>query len=194
LVVMSCLLATAGAASAQDRGDCLSHSETDGFAREDENLDGVVTWAEAYDTAAQMFEYFDRNRDGQVTVQEADGRAAGWRRRRFEERFESLDRDGDGSLSRWEVSFTPRRFARADRDRDGRLTRSELWSPNAAGPGGAGDTTALRAMFWRRDLDGDRRVTRAEALRFAERRFLRRDRDGNRVLTRDEHRASAATR
>jgi Ca2+-binding EF-hand superfamily protein len=192
-MVLSCLLA-AGGASAEDRGDCLSHSGTDGFAREDENHDGVVTLAEAYDTAARMFEYFDRDGDGQVTVREATERAPGWRQRRFEERFAGLDRDRDGFLSRWEVTFTAQRFARADRDRDGGLSRSELWSPYSAGPGGAGDTTALRAMFWRRDLDHDHRVTRSEALGFAERRFRRRDRDGNRVLTRDEHRASDAAR
>jgi EF hand domain-containing protein len=194
LMAMSCLLAGASVASARDGGDCLYHTGTDGFAREDENLDGVVTLAEAYDTAAQLFEYFDRNRDGQVTVEESDERALGWRQRRFEERFTGLDRDANGALSPSEAGFTPQRFARADRDRDGRLSRAELSPQTQTGSRGKGDTAALRATFWRRDLDRDHRVTRAEALSFAERRFLRRDRDGNRVLTRDEHRASGSAR
>jgi Ca2+-binding EF-hand superfamily protein len=194
VIVSLCLLAAARGAQAQERGDCLPRSGTDEIAREDENLDGVVTLAEADDMAARMFEHFDSNRDGQVTREEVEQRAASWRQRRFEERFAALDRDHDGALSSREVALPPRRFARADRDGDRRLTRSELWAASVGGQRGSGDTAALRAMFWRRDLDRDRRVTRAEALTFAERRFRRRDRDGNGVLTRDEQRQSESAR
>jgi Ca2+-binding EF-hand superfamily protein len=194
LMVGLCLFAAARGAMAQERGDCLSRFGTDGFSREDENLDGVVTLAEAYATAARMFEHFDGNRDGQLTHEEVDERAASWRQRRFEERFAGLDRDHDGALAPWELTLPPRRFARADRDGDRRLTRPELWGANVAGPGGSRDTSALRAMLWRRDLDRDRRISRAEALTFVERRFRRRDRDGNGVLTRDEQRSSESTR
>jgi hypothetical protein len=157
-------------------------SETAAMLDEDANGDGRVTLLEARAAALALFEHFDADGDGAVTRAEADAAAASWRQQRSEQRFAALDRDRDGTLSRAEVALSPRRFVRADGDGDGRLTRAEVSGAFERGASGSSGTAALRSMFWRRDLNRDRRVTRVEALAVADRRFMRRDRDGDGVV------------
>lgn len=169
----------AGAGLANDPG--ASRSATVGWA--DTNADGVVTLDEARAAAGRFFGRFDGDHDGVVTRDEAQAARSGPTRERVHARFAELDRDRDGALSRWESHLPPRRFARVDRDADGRLSEDELWHAarrNSRGPGNLG---ALRPLLWRRDLDGDGRVTLAEAQRAIELRFRRRDRDGDGRLT-----------
>lgn len=165
-------------------------SETATMLDEDADGDGQVTLLEARAAALGLFEHFDQDGDGAVTRSEADASAPRWRQRRLDMRFAALDRDGSGALSSDEFAFSPRRFARADRDGDGRLSRQELRAAFERGPGGGGDTAALRSMFWRRDLNRDGRVTRTEALAVADRRFMRRDRDRNGVVERGSERTA----
>jgi hypothetical protein len=160
-----------------------SRSGTECFAAEDANGDGQVTLLEARAAALALFEFLDRDGDDRVTGVEVAMQAPRWRAARFEARFVALDRDADGALSAWETGLPPRRFAWADRDRNRKLSRAEAWSAYARGPSGGTDTTALRARFWRRDLNADGVVARAEALAAADRRFMRKDRDRNGVLT-----------
>ena len=148
-------------------------------AWEDTNSDGVVTPNEVRAAALRLFVRFDRDGDGVVTRAEARAARPGPSRARVEARFGDLDHDRDGWLSRRESRLSPRRFTAADQDADGRLSSAELWRAR----GGASGGDALRALLWRRDLDGDGRVTRAEAERAAEVRFRRRDRDGDGLLT-----------
>jgi Ca2+-binding EF-hand superfamily protein len=166
-----------------------SRFETECFAEEDADGDGLVTLLEARAEALALFEYLDRDGDGRVTGAEAAAHATRWRAARFERRFVSLDRDVDGALSPWEIELPPRRFAWADRDRDRKLSRRELWDAYVRAASGEADTVALRSRFWRRDLNGDTVVDRAEVLAVADRRFMRKDRDRNGVLTPGEARA-----
>jgi hypothetical protein len=192
-VLLAWSLAPAARAHAQDHersfrtgADCFSEQDADG--------DGRVTLLEARAAALVLFEHFDENRDGQVTVSEARGAALPWREGRMASRFASLDRDQNGGLSVWEINLPPRRFVAADRDGDRLISRAELWAMSEHRRDGTGDTTALRSLFWRRDLNGDGRVTRGEALAAADQRFLRKDIDRNGVWTRGESRGWVPTR
>jgi EF hand domain-containing protein len=180
LLVSSWTMASAAGAEDAPRGAFAEG--TAGFLAEDADRDGRVTWTEARRAALGLFEHLDRDGDGQVTRAEASDRASRWREQRFESRFARLDRDRDGGLSRWELNLPARRFASIDRDGDRRLNRAEL-QRLAEGADGERDTTALRSAFWRRDGNRDGRVTRAEVLAAADRRFTRQDRDRNGVLT-----------
>jgi Ca2+-binding EF-hand superfamily protein len=185
-VLLACSSLTLPArADAQD-DDRSFRSRTDCFSEQDADGNGRVTLLEARAAALVMFEYFDGNADGQVTTSEARGAALSWREGRAEDRFASLDRDRDGALSAWEIKLPPRRFVRADRDGDRRISRAELWALSEQRWDGTVDTAALRSLFWRRDLNGDGRVTRGEALAAADRRFRRKDIDRDGVWTRDE--------
>lgn len=178
-------LASAPRADAQ-AGERSFGSGTDCFREQDADGDGRVTLLESRTAALVLFDYFDRNADGQVTASEALESALPWRQGRFEHRFASLDRDRDGGLTPWEINLPPRRFVAADRDRDRRLSRAELWAMSAQQWNGTGDTTALRSLFWRRDLNGDARVTRDEALAASDQRFMRKDINRDGVWTRGE--------
>jgi Ca2+-binding EF-hand superfamily protein len=178
-------LAIPARAHAQDH-ERPFRSGTDCFSEQDADGDGRVTIFEARAAALLLFEYFDGDADGQVTASEARSAALPWREARVETRFASLDRDRDGALSVWEIKLPPRRFVAADRDGDRQISRAELWAMSEQRGDGLGDTTALRSMFWRRDLNGDGRVTRGEALAAADQRFLRKDIDRNGVWTRGE--------
>lgn len=147
----------------------------------DTNGDGVVTLSEARAAALRLFERFDRDADGVVTRAEASSPRPHPTRARSDARFAELDRDGDARLSRWESRLPPRRFARLDRDADGSLSPAELWQSVRRSRRQPAD--AARPLLWRRDLDGDGRVTRAEIERAADRRFRERDRDADGQLT-----------
>ena len=157
-------------------------------AGEDTNGDGVVTLAEARSGALRLFERFDRDGDGVVTRAEASAPRREPSRARFDARFAELDRDRDGRLSRWESRLPARRFARVDRNADGWLSPAERWQAVQRSRRRPAD--AARPLLWRRDLDGDGRVTRAEVERAAERRFRQRDRDGDGKLTSRDARAA----
>ena len=161
-------------------------------AGEDTNGDGVVTATEARAAALRLFDRFDRDGDGVVTQSEAATPRPVPSRARFDVRFAELDRDRDGWLSRWESRLPARRFARVDRDVDGRLSPAELWSVVERPRPGSHGMDAARPLLWKRDLDGDGRVTRAEVERAAERRFRRRDRDADGRLTPRDAGASGA--
>jgi Ca2+-binding EF-hand superfamily protein len=156
------------------------------FAQRDRDNDGRITRAEARAAALEQFAHFDRNADGWVTRAEADASAPEWRQLRVDARFAALDRDRDGALSMRESTFGRREFARADRDRDQRVTPREWWSLRERHARDRDGTAALRSLFWRRDLNSDGRVTRAEVLTFTEQRFVHKDRDGDGALTRAE--------
>lgn len=181
--LLAVLAAASSISAASAAAPLPCRSETAGVLEEDANGDGKVTLLEARAGALALFEHFDRDRDGTVTRAEAELAAPAWREQRFELRFVALDRDRDGALSRTELALAPRRRARADRDGDGRLTRRELYDAFERGARGGTDTAALRSSFWRRDLNGDRRVTRTEMLVASDGRFMRRDRDGDGVVS-----------
>jgi Ca2+-binding EF-hand superfamily protein len=187
-VLLACSsLAIPARADAQDHERSF-RAGTDCFSQQDADGNGRVTLLEARAAALMLFEHFDGNADGQVTASEARGAALPWREGRLASRFASLDRDQDDGLSVWEINLPSRRFVAADRDGDRRISRAELWAMSAQRWDGTGDTTALRSLFWRRDLNGDGRVTRGEALAAADQRFLRKDIDRNGVWTRGEAR------
>jgi Ca2+-binding EF-hand superfamily protein len=185
-VLLACSsLAIPARANAQDH-ERPFRTGTDCFSEQDADGDGRVTILEARAAALVLFDYFDGDADGQVTASEARGAALPWREARVESRFASLDRDRDGGLSAWEIKLPPRRFVAADRDGDRRLSRAELWAMSEQRWDGTIDTTALRSLFWRRDLNGDGRVTRGEALAAADQRFRRKDIDRDGVWTQGE--------
>jgi len=193
-VLLACSsLAIPARADAQDHERSF-RSGTDCFSEQDADGDDRVTLLEARAAALVSFERFDGNADGQVTMSEAREAALPWREGRMESRFVSLDRDQDRGLSVWEIHLPPRRFVAADRDGDRRISRAELWAMSEQGGGGTGDTTALRSLFWRRDLNGDGRVTRSEALAAADQRFSRKDIDRDGVWTRGESRGGVPGR
>jgi Ca2+-binding EF-hand superfamily protein len=182
MALAAALLGSAPHLAGADQGT----SRGGAVAGEDTNGDGVVSLREARAAAWRLFGRFDRDGDGVVTRAEASAPRGAPSRARLEARFAELDRDRNGRLSRWESRLPPRRFARVDRDADGRLSADELWRSAQRSRRGAGDSAL--PLLWRRDLDGDGRVTRAEVERIAERRFRQRDRDGDGQLTpRDAH-------
>lgn len=161
-------------------------------AGEDADADGVVTRVEARAAALRLFGRFDRDRDGVVTRAEASAPRREPARARVDARFAALDRDRDGKLSRWEACLPRRRFARVDRDANGWLSPPELWRSVQRSRRGSTHADAARPLIWRRDLDGDGRVTRAEVERAAETRFRQRDRDADGKLTPRDARAFGA--
>lgn len=181
-VLIACASLAPAEGGAREPGEC--RFEAGAALDEDANGDGQVTLLEARAAALAMFEHFDRDGDGMVVRSEVEAGAGSWRERRLAVRFAALDRDRDGGLSRAELALPAGRFARADGDGDGRLSRAELAQAFERGARGGAGTAALRSRFWRRDLNRDGRVTRAEALAAADQRFLRRDRDGDGVVRR----------
>lgn len=106
-----------------------------------------------------MFDRFDDNRDGQISLEEFEGIQ--------EIRFYSADMDDDGVITRDELVFTRALrgvandrteavFDRLDTDRNGRLSVHEFAA------------TKLSA-FESLDLDRDGAITPAEVIQFADR-------------------------
>jgi Ca2+-binding EF-hand superfamily protein len=184
-VAFAVLLGAAPRLAAAEAATCRSGTR----AGEDTNGDGVITLGEARAAALRLFGRFDGDGDGVVTRTEASAPARELSRARFEARFAELDRDRDGRLSRWESRVPARRFVRVDRDGDGWLSPVELWTSLQRSRRGGDGTAAARPLLWKRDADGDGRVTRAEIERAAEARFRQRDRDGDGELTPRDARA-----
>ena len=97
------------------------------------------------------------------------------------ERLKAADTNGDGMISRAEAQALPRlaeRFDAVDSNRDGQITRDELRFARAQ---------AMRAGMVRHlDKDGDGKVSKAEALTAAEKRFERVDANKDGFITREE--------
>ena len=101
------------------------------------------------------------------------------------ERLKAADTNGDGLISRAEAAALPRlseRFDAIDANRDGQVSFDELRAARRHGPHGG--------MMKRLDADGDGKVSKAEALAAAEKRFDRVDADKDGFITADEARAA----
>jgi Ca2+-binding EF-hand superfamily protein len=174
---------TAPVASAHDCDGPASRAFGMGlFERLDADRDGRVTAREADSASLALFAELDADADGLVPVSEAVRGATAWRRQRFDARFRQLDRNGDARLDRLELELPERRFVALDRDGSGSLSSEEL-SAHLLGRRSARRESTLSA-FRRADADADGRVTQAESLAEARRRFALRDDNGDGVLTR----------
>ena len=116
------LLATTGAASAQDGGR---------LAAADSNGDGAIEWQEVVDMREAGFERMDRNSDGAVNSDDSPRFGPG--KSRFTQAFEELvanaDANDDGSISKTEMLEAPApRFTSADVNKDGVLSADEIKS------------------------------------------------------------------
>lgn len=144
--------------------------------------DGVQTRAEAVERTRTMFARIDANRDGFITMAEAQamrGQARGMRMNRAERRmdparraqaFERLDANRDNVISRDE-------WARAQEARSQRMAqRGQAGMQRMRGQGRMGGGMMLRMA----DADRDQRVSLQEATNAALQRFDRIDlnRDG----------------
>ena len=98
--------------SADDYGD-------DRFQDQDDNRDGRISRAEWRGTA-ERFAVLDRDRNGFLTENEADGNEPP------ADLFSSVDVNRDGSIARQEWQWSQSSFEQRDSNRDGRLSRDEF--------------------------------------------------------------------
>lgn len=168
--------------------------EEDEFANWDRNGDGVVTREEA-DLDAREFKRMDRDGDKRLTRAEVERY---WLEEHVSEVFVERDRDLSGTLSREEVEQEWReRFGEIDADANGQISGKELLAffeaervREVEGGEGAEDAAAIviraaqrapqetigadafpgsQKLFAAIDADGDRKVTREEAVAFRKR-------------------------
>ena len=102
------------------------------------------------------------------------------------ERLKAADTNGDGLISRAEAAALPRlaeRFDQLDANRDGQVSVEELKAARGKHRGHGGMVKHL-------DADGDGKVSKAEALTAAEKRFDRVDGNKDGFITREEAQAA----
>ena len=105
------------------------------------------------------------------------------------ERLKAADTNGDGLISRAEAAALPRlaeRFEQIDANRDGQVSFEELRAARGHGKHGHGHGGMMKHL----DADGDGKVSKAEALTAAEKRFDRADADQDGFITREEAQAA----
>jgi Ca2+-binding EF-hand superfamily protein len=156
------------------------------FDRLDLNADGRLTRTEAQLGHERLFDEMDVNGDGRLDDLEVGKGGSALRARRFEARFEELDHNKNGRIETDEMAMPYHRFTRLDRNGDAGLSREELGALLLRGRGKAVRRHRRLGMFAQADRDHDGLVTRLEASRDAQRRFVTRDRDGDGTVTRHE--------
>lgn len=119
------LLAFAGAALANEKGDEWQKMDADG--------DGMVTAAESGTAARDMFSRADGDGDGRVTAAEMQAAHAdkagdsGKTAQDFNEKIRKMDGNNDGGVSADEFAATAReKHDKADADGDGNVSRAEF--------------------------------------------------------------------
>lgn len=123
-----------------------------------------VALAHDGDRATRMFERFDLDGNGAITLQEAVSNA--------ETRFDTADANTDGVLTEDEIK------ARAEE----RMAEKD----NAERKGEGRHMRRISRMIDRVDANGNGAIERTEAIDAATERFTRLDADGNGSLTMDE--------
>ncbi|MEX2618018.1 MAG: hypothetical protein WD767_18170 [Alphaproteobacteria bacterium] len=139
VIALGALSALAVGASAHDRngGGYGKHHGGPGmkrhmhaerlFDRFDLDKDGKVTVAEIDTARADSLARFDANGDGVLQLEEYQGLWMERMRSRMVDGFQRLDDDGDGKVTGDEMKAPMTRIARfMDRDSDGAITRDEL--------------------------------------------------------------------
>ena len=98
------------------------------FERFDENKDGVVSLEEVLKTADARFDQIDADKNGVVDKTEIDGFFAKFAPPQAAQHFLARhDLDGDGKVTKAEFENPmKKRFALFDRNDDGKVTREEL--------------------------------------------------------------------
>ena len=102
------------------------------------------------------------------------------------ERLKAADTNGDGLISRAEAAALPKiaeRFDQIDANRDGQVSVEELKAARGKHRGHGGLVKHL-------DADGDGKVSKAEAMVAAEKRFDRVDANKDGFITQDEAKAA----
>lgn len=163
----------AGAAVAAPPAPSADAPQRRPMANLDANNDGAIDRAEAatHPRLAERFDSLDTNKDGRLDAAERSswqGRAGrkGHHGKRGMDRAMAMDTDGDGLISRAEAARHPRlaeKFDTLDANKDGRLDATERpsWHSRGGRKGGHGRQGMAHAVAL--DVDGDGRISRAEA-------------------------------
>ncbi|MHC4973150.1 MAG: EF-hand domain-containing protein [Planctomycetota bacterium] len=169
------------------------------FRRLDVNKDGKLQRAELTAVADEVFQQYDRTRNGEWNRREAtrwvkDSVAAAKRRPNARNFFQLFDMNRDKKVTKQEYDGPGDFFRRYDHDKDKVITEGELAMGPDAGRMQRGDKEFMadgptrmpkRNLLERYDANGDGRVTLAE-LGNAESVLKRLDKNGDGVLSGSE--------
>lgn len=151
----------------------------EGHPKPDSDGDGVVTRAEAQAHAAAMFAKMDVNSDGQIDQTDRDLR----RQEMRSKMFAKLDADNDGSISRDEFMA----FERPGKHRHGMDGATEDGPGKHHRWGGKGHRGGK--MMKMADTNNDGKISQAEFIAAADKRFTAIDADNDGRITKEERQA-----